>query len=255
MMMNAIIPLLVKANLLLLLLVDTVTSFAPIAFPFRPIRMIPTTMSLSSSSPQSSSSSDEDFARAFAQFEELDSLDDDTAAAVSFELNDIEMEQIIQAAISTTDDPSPEDEFKLYGNMYEELDQDTNDIFQDVMNQMGKEEDLIMMTATTENEDSMLPETPTIPIDDDVFVVAATDTTDSTNTITDDFLQQAWEEAMNEIQPRSEMTGEFKDSILKDTDLMKEIEAIFDRGNDQLLANLEEIRQEQVRCPYLTVLS
>jgi hypothetical protein len=37
------------------------------------------------------------------------------------------------------------------------------------------------------------------------------------------------------------------ESILDDKEIMKEIEVIFERGNEKLMASLEEIRKEQVR--------
>jgi hypothetical protein len=41
-------------------------------------------------------------------------------------------------------------------------------------------------------------------------------------------------------------------SILDDKEIMKEIEVIFERGNEKLMASLEEIRTEQVRTQTTT---
>ena len=59
-------------------------------------------------------------------------------------------------------------------------------------------------------------------------------------------MQQALAEAMQEV---SEQNPKAADGALDDKEIMKEIEAIMERGNAELLASLEEIRQEQVGRP------
>ena len=59
---------------------------------------------------------------------------------------------------------------------------------------------------------------------------------------TQDFMDQALQEALRDVKVNN---PSFTESILDDKEIMKEIESIFDRGNDKLMESLQEIRKEQ----------
>lgn len=63
---------------------------------------------------------------------------------------------------------------------------------------------------------------------------------------TEKFMEKALDEAIEEARKNGEANID-KESLLDNKEIMKEIEAIFDRANDQLLEGLEDIRKEQVR--------
>jgi hypothetical protein len=60
---------------------------------------------------------------------------------------------------------------------------------------------------------------------------------------TDEFMEQALQEALKEVKVNN---PKLSNNILNDKEIMAEIEDIFERGNEKLMASLEEIRQEQV---------
>ena len=88
---------------------------------------------------------------------------------------------------------------------------------------------------------------------DDIYADVLSDMTESKtnvassgtskgNLMDDPAMQQALADAMKEVSAKNPST---KDA-LNDKEIMKEIQAIMERGNAELLASLEDIRQEQV---------
>lgn len=78
----------------------------------------------------------------------------------------------------------------------------------------------------------------------------------SSNILDDPAMQQALAEAMQEAAAKNPNTA--SSSPLDDQEIMEEIKVIMERGNAELLASLEEIRQEQVRirrCGFIFVLN
>ena len=66
---------------------------------------------------------------------------------------------------------------------------------------------------------------------------------------TDEMMKRALQEALIEVRKNAPMDpASDPKSILNDKEMMKELNAIFDRANDQLLASISDIRKEQVRC-------
>lgn len=61
---------------------------------------------------------------------------------------------------------------------------------------------------------------------------------------TEEFMKHAFEAALQEAKDSDPSVAE---SVLDNKDLMQEIEAIFEQGNEKLLESLEEVRREQVR--------
>jgi hypothetical protein len=69
--------------------------------------------------------------------------------------------------------------------------------------------------------------------------------TSNNNKNNEDMWNRAMEEAMDEVRLNNPKISK---SIMDDDDFKREVEAIFERGNEKLLASLEEIRKEQVRA-------
>ena len=65
---------------------------------------------------------------------------------------------------------------------------------------------------------------------------------------TDDMMKRALQEALIEVRKTAPLDlASDPRSILNDKEMMKELNAIFDRANEQLLASISDIRKEQVR--------
>ena len=62
---------------------------------------------------------------------------------------------------------------------------------------------------------------------------------------TEKFMEQALDEALAEVDDATEEQIS-KEAILDNKEIMKEIEAIFDKANSELIEGLQEIREEQV---------
>jgi hypothetical protein len=62
---------------------------------------------------------------------------------------------------------------------------------------------------------------------------------------TEKFMEKALDEAIKEAKAKGD-TSVDKESLLDNKDIMKEIEAIFDRASEKLLEGLEDVRKEQV---------
>lgn len=178
------------------------------------------------------SSNEEDFMEmALAKLNDLDSID------ATFEINTIVIEDAMKGVDLQMESPSTEEELKLYRELYNDLDQDNDALLEAV------KKEIEIQATIARSEPSTEEQPPTM-----IRQLNTDNSNNADNLASSDFLQQAMEQAMREIQPR--VPGELSQTIRQDKDLMKEIEAIFDKGNDQLLANLEEIRREQV-CTWI----
>eukprot|EP00980_Cylindrotheca_fusiformis_P012721 scaffold3108_cov152-Cylindrotheca_fusiformis.AAC.12 len=62
---------------------------------------------------------------------------------------------------------------------------------------------------------------------------------------TEKFMEKALDEAIEEVKRKGNSQVD-KETLLDNKEIMKEIEAIFDRANDQLIDGLEDIRKEQI---------
>jgi len=127
----------------------------------------------------------------------------------------------------------PEKEVQMYKEMVKELEQqDEDDLYSNVLAAMGG-------TPTPKKESSSKPTPASVNPN-----VISSDNTQQTTEVTEEFMNQALQEAFAEVKVKNPSIG---DSILDDREIMKEIEAIFERGNDKLMESLKEVRQEQVR--------
>ena len=63
-----------------------------------------------------------------------------------------------------------------------------------------------------------------------------------------DFMEKAVKEALAEAKTMgAPVSSSDPNSIFKDEEMMKELNEIFDKANDQLLASIAEMKEEQVR--------
>ncbi len=142
---------------------------------------------------------------------------------------------------SDGDSSSSNDEVKLYSEIYEELEKDGVDgIYDNIMGEMTGS------TDTANNGDRVMKDADGIGslVQEEETLTAVEISQD-----TDELMKRALEEAMDEVKSKAPNPGgsDLTDSILDDEEMMKEINAIFDRANEQLLESIAEIKDEQVR--------
>lgn len=179
---------------------------------------------LSSNNQEDEEEEEEDPAmkEAFRQLDRLNSIDGNIPPTNTAADTPLSAPEEIQVP------PSPpvsvEKEVQVYQNLVQEMEHtDETELYSDVLADMG---------GTPET-------TPKINIEQD----------DTNNTQA--FLQQAFDDAMKHVKLKD---ADLVQQALNDEEIMKEIEQIFERGNEQLMASLEDIRKEQVRN-YITHLS
>lgn len=174
-------------------------------------------------------------ADAFRQLDKLGSLDESVAPVPSKPAGSTARGFSAQSkAIRTppTEPVTPEKEAQQYTDMVKELESNSNDeLYSTVLADMGGRKQR-SVAGETEN---------TIPAQGSVDTATSVPPSGAD---TQAFMDQALAEAMKEVKINNPSMAA---SILDDKEIMKEIEAIFERGNDKLLQNLEEIRKEQVR--------
>ena len=134
----------------------------------------------------------------------------------------------------STNTESPEEELKLYSEMYAELeDKGEDEMYGDILSELEGEKS---ESKTVEVEmDEVIESFEDIDEIGDVF------SEESQN----DFMDRAIAEALKEAKESA--PGKLSDSILDDAEIMKEIEKVFDDANKKLLESVEEMRKEQVR--------
>jgi hypothetical protein len=175
-------------------------------------------------------------ADAFRQLGDLDSLGDGEDAETTLPASSKPIEK---ATFSSPDDPlpsvepaPPEKEVQMYKAMVQDLEQQSeDDLYSNVLADMGGS------SGAPKDE-------PASPITS-VEVIQSEPTAGET----EEFMNKALNEAMKEVKVNNPSIAA---SILDDKEIMKEIEVIFERGNEKLMASLEAIRQEQVRRQQLT---
>jgi hypothetical protein len=178
---------------------------------------------------------DPGMADAFRKLEDLDSFIDDAEEATHVPASQP------NPTFSSPDDPlpsvepaTPEKEVQMYKDMVKDLElHNEDDLYSNVLADMGGSAPKESAGPTTS------------PINIDVVM------SDTTITETEEFMNKALKEALAEVKGNNPSAAE---SILDDKEIMKEIEAIFERGNDKLMESLEVIRQEQV-CTVCTPLT
>jgi hypothetical protein len=133
----------------------------------------------------------------------------------------------------------PEKQVQVYTEMVKELEQlDQEELYSDVLADMGGDPS----TMTASKSKSLLSS-----LSDISDVPSSLSESD-----TEKFMNQALQEALQEAAAKAKDSkaagggSKIADSVLNDKEIMKEIEQIFERGNDQLMESIEEMRAEQV---------
>ena len=162
------------------------------------------------------------FDSAFRQLENLESLGDGDSSEKKQVPDNKPIQKGDVQNLQNTDAPPPEKEVQIYKEMVQEMEEtDEDELYSDVLKDMGG--------VPTKKDNP-----PSIPLDDTPLKKS-----------TEDFMNQALDEALKEVKVKNPSSA---DSILDDKEIMQEIEAIFERGNEQLMESLEDIRKEQVRA-------
>lgn len=223
--------------------------------------------------------------KAFLNLDDLSSLDMGTPAKSSESklfnnLDDISID--IESTLKEQEEKGEMslDELNLYKEMYDEVEQkggdDTSSIYDDILGEMTIPEETPTSTSTTQTVKSSAGKgfgvsssssssksksiSPLVDADG-IGAINANDDEEQLTAVelsqdTDEFMRRALEEALSDTSANlpEGLTTKDKaaivdnidaDSILEDEELMKEINAIFDRANDQLIAGVSDIKAEQ----------
>jgi len=166
-----------------------------------------------------------------------------------------------------------EQDFKIYADLLREMETSGEEgIYSNILNDLnsssGDNRDKLIIPPAIADADSQL-------VDDDITadeaLVSTTSVLDDADGIgetlfgrieieetdvndniypfieTDEMMKRALQEALIEVRKNSPLDPSTDPkSILNDKEMMKELNAIFDRANDQLLASISDIRKEQV---------
>lgn len=247
----------------------------------RHIRTTTITVLSSKSSSNDDDDNDDDeqtgMKNAFQSLEGLSSLNDIESTFLSSPSSETkkkpnmtpeEIKAVLQQASSTNSfsrdlNPNEEmEELKLYSGMYKEMeeneDEDGASIYGDILGELKGEKDDDGLSMNVENKastsgkgfgktkvmndaDGIGSITRGDNDDDDMEVLRAVELSQDT----DEFMRQALEEAMQEVGKNDKGGDKLAAEILKDEEMMREINAIFDRANEELLKGVAEIKAEQ----------
>jgi len=134
--------------------------------------------------------------------------------------------------------PDAEDELKIYSEIYNEVENDKNDVYGGVLEELtgesiGNSEKRVIDDADGIGAALRL---------DEVEELTAVEL--SVNT--DELMERAVKEALQEVGNKTSSDFAVNSSaIMDDEELKTEINAIFDRANEELLTSIDEIKQEQ----------
>ena len=190
-------------------------------------------------------------AEAFSQLDALTSLsDDDKPARPPPTKKKIDADTSNLPDDAKSKEASFEQEMEVYKDMVGELEQNEEaEAYADIMSELGGS-----MKQTDDTYSQVMSElggTPKPQGKKELEKTAAEPLTtlnvdDSDSTVdTEKFMDSALEEALKEVKVHN---PKMDSSVLDDEEIMKEIEDIFNQGNEKLLASLDEIRREQVRA-------
>ena len=161
-------------------------------------------------------------------------------------------------AKSSSSETATETEVKIYSEMYQELETEGEDgIYNNILGELTESGSSTGSNAgvgfgkstssskVVKDEDGI----GSLSQQDDEVTLAAVDISSQN---TDEFMKKALEEAMQEVNDKNPNPGAgardaLPENILNDKEMMDEINAIFDRANDKLMAGIAGIRDEQVR--------
>jgi len=196
---------------------------------------------------------------AFRQLEALQSLNEDGEEKTKMPSTDLPKKIRVDDATLPKDavatPVSPEQEIAVYKDMVGELEQNEEaaaytdilnelgakpkqvdgDTYSDVLTDLGGTPPILKKDDISSKEEQVV-DPPTTLSDDD-----------SNRVSTEEFMDSALNEALKEVKVHNpKILGTDAQSILDNKEIMKEIEGIFEQGNEKLIASLEEIRLEQV---------
>lgn len=184
---------------------------------------------------------------AFASLEDLSSLDEIGTPAKSSE-SKLDLSKIDISPEDEMAELSP-DEVKLYKDMYAEVnDDDGESIYNDLLGEMNGEKEF--KSGDGFGKKKAVVDTPSnVPLDDadgigEINLDEEQLTAVNLSQDTDEFMKKALEEALEDARVQTKSTS-ISDSILNDEELMKEINAVFDKANAQLLDSIQDIKKEQ----------
>jgi len=191
---------------------------------------------------------DDGMQSAFDALEKLSSNDIDISAEVvpdgSFfaeRMKKLEQsEDDLKAKANDPSSASPE-EVKLYKDMYAELSGGEEAIVGDILSELGGNVDVETPSPTSAAPVEDLPE----DADGIGEGMSEQDKDELMKVAINEALAEAKESVPEEIASSDEMGFSDPNSITKDEVLMREINALFDKANDELIASVEEIRKEQ----------
>jgi hypothetical protein len=160
----------------------------------------------------------------------------------------------VTAKAPPTQAAAPEKEMQVYADMVSELEKNEDaEAYSDMLREMGGS-----VQPTDDTYSAVMDEMGGTPVrgkpeakeEEDEQATSFLESSPQVGLTTgdpaerDQFMDAALQEALQDVKVNN---PELTDSILDDKEIMKEIESIFEQGNEKLMATLEEIRQEQVR--------
>ncbi len=193
---------------------------------------------------------------AFSSLNDLSSLDLGTPAKsseskIKLNLGDVNVDKIL-----TEDEGGmSQDEINLYKDMYQEIETDEGEgVYGDILGEMstssGEVEDKTKKESKSTSSGKGFGKNQTLDDADGIGSLNQDDNEQLTavelGQDTDAFMKKALEEALNDAKFETPAGKSIIDeSILEDEELMKEINAVFERANEKLLEGVSEIRKEQ----------
>jgi len=181
---------------------------------------------------QEKDDNDKSMENAFRKLDALDSLDDEVSVDMPPPIESKDVETTKASPITT------EQEVQLYTSMVQELEsRDEDALYADVLEDMGgtkPETDNELYASVLEDMGANSPSLSELDLDEPA---------QEANIDKDRLLDDAISQALEQVTVNGPSTV---DSILEDEDMMKEIEDMFEKGNEKLLASLQELRKEQM---------
>jgi hypothetical protein len=173
-----------------------------------------------------------------AAFRQLGALDSLGEKGTQSSTTTVQLDEASKAELKN-EAPSLEQQVKLFKGLLEDSEQDQGDLYSDVIKEMGG----------TPVEQQFPPEQQII-VEETTLPTSSNSDIPPSEQDTQKFMDRAIQEALEDARKMAPGDArKMSDSILDDEEIMKEIEEIFERGNEKLMAGLEEIRQEQVSEP------
>lgn len=203
--------------------------------------------------------------KAFASLDEIGSLDlESPVKKLNVDL-DADMDTTLSPEELAKKGDLSTDEIKLYKEMYQEIEQGAGEeVYGDILGELNDE--MTESTSTSTSKPAPAPATsintttagigfgktssPPAPLDDaDGIGAINMDDEEQLTAVelsmnTDEFMRKALEEALAEAKSQTKSTT-IDESLLNDKELMNEINAVFDKANDKLMAGVDDMKSEQ----------